>query len=788
MSKCSRAGLLSALSAVLVAALLLIGLPAAAAVADDGAPATSTVPAATTPAASGTSATADDVRNAVPQVPTGPRWRTSFKVNWDNVVLRAFQNETEVLYARVSANRSYYADVKLPLDVNGRTVLITGRLSGTDIFRPAAVTGLAGEITGEIPLTDGVTITGGRITWDAKGFHVDGTARIACREGAVIGAVTGDYVDADTWSLRVSGGVAAGGCTVSDDLALPSGDLTGAITKTRGAVDGLFEVGGKLESAVLPASAQTWDARLRFFYRGEGAAIDHRVEFFASSGIGTAQGGINRDGTFALNAAFRIPAGDGATVAVAGDIRRDTPGGDVVYDVGGSGDIALGPKASLGGRVRLTATHLDLEGDVRVACPIAGDVTGSLAGSVALDSRDWKLAIGGATGAGGCQVTKELALGPNSRAAGALESVGGKVGVTLEANATVATTLVPTKRSFDVAFTLRAGAGTYEVTALGATEGASFSAEAQSDGTFSLAFGLDDLALGGTSLGARGTIARRTPDGKVSYTIAGGLAGQVKVYDNLYLRGGSLAINDEGELTYRGTVRQICTTGHLDASASGRIRDSRNWVFSARGVASSCVIGQAAKLEHQAFFADIDSRDGVVTYNAGGRIARLAFCPFSLLGVDQVQTSLSNATAAITNTCPGCREANKLRITFETRAHATYTVPLVKEVRTLVHRVIWKPIRFFARFFSWVKWIPITEWVEHVHHVTEPKGASGAVTVFGKVDFYDESRVARVSLGTRDPQLGGLKLPVSGTVSARISQQVLAAITTGDGGKVCLRS
>ncbi len=534
-------------------------------------------------------------------------------------------------------------------------------VAGEDILNPFEFSGVKGTITGEAQLTKGVFFTGGELTWDKTGFHVAGGVRIDCLEGGISAGLTGDIVDDANWKFAVSGQT-NDGCTVSKDLNLPTGSLIGEIEAVDGDPTGLFEVRGDIQTTLLPAGVNEWDAGFRFIYDGTDAGS--HVAFYAAAGIGVAQGIVNFDGTLALNADFTIPFGN-SSVAFDGDIKRETPNGAVVYDVGGSANIEVNSKASLAGSLRLTNTQLALSGAVTLACPVSGSITGGVNADIPLtSSKSWALGISGGAGANGCQVTKEFGLGAGTGLSGEVKSVNGVVSVAADANATINTTLIPTKSSFSAGFKFAASQGAYNVAVHGSTQGAGFSAAVASTGTFDLSFNLSDLALGGVTLGANGSIKRTTPGGAVAYSINGSLAGQAKIYDNLYLRGGSLSIDSTGGLKFSGTVRQICTTGYLDASASGAIVDSRNWSFNANGIASSCTIGRAAKFDGRTFVADIKSENGKVLYNAGINASRINLFSTRVFLLGNITTWLTNVGGTISNTCTGCQEGGKTRLTF----------------------------------------------------------------------------------------------------------------------------
>ncbi|UUY05523.1 hypothetical protein LRS13_08395 [Svornostia abyssi] len=711
-----------------------------------------------------------DVTSALPPAPKGKSFRFGLKLNGDgSTTVRVFLGADEVIYGRIRLNGSYLFELKLPFDVKGKPVLISGAISGSNILQPIPLSGIKGAITGDIELVDGVFLTGGEIVWDKDGFALSGGARVECREGGLAATLAGRYEDAKNWSLNIGGGVTGGQCTVSDDLKLPAGDITGTLEVADGAVNGLFEVGGKISTTLLPDGVDEWDARFRFVYGSEQPSAANHIAFFASAGIGTAQGRINFDGTFGLNADFAIPFSAGNDVAFDGDINRTTPNGPVTYDVGGSLNVAIGSKASLGGSVRLTNTSLALAGRLRVACPIDGDIGGEVSAEIPLTSanRDWSVGFAGGAGADGCGMTKDFGLGPNSGASGSLKSVGGKLEIALDADATIETTVIPTKTSFSVGFGLRITPGTYAVRASGSTEGAGFSADIQSNGSYELAFNLDDLALGGVSLGAKGSIKRTAPSAGIAYSISGGLTGKAKIWDNLYFLGGSLGIDSTGGLTFSGTIRQLCNAGYIDASASGRIKSVNDFAFEAKGLASKCRIGNGALFDGSTFFASIENQNGKILYNAGLGIARLNLIKAPVLIIGDVSTWLTGVSGSISNTCDGCYERGVSQLKFEARAHAAFQT--VSQITKTVNQVVgWIPF-----VGSLIK--PVTTIVNNVTTTCTAATAYGTVEVKGLV-------VKKITIGLRNPQFGLLTLPVQGALTIRLNLDLEQAFTSGGGG------
>ena len=616
----------------------------------------------------------DDVNRVLPQLPQGSNYGLSWTSDLNRIRVSVKLGGTEIAVARLWYTGRYEVDLTYPVRIGGETVVIAGSIGGSDIFNPATWE-LNGSIAGDLQLVKGVYVTGGSLSISAAGISIGGSIRLDCAEGSVTAAASGTVSDERNWSLAVTGGTSTAGCTVSKDLKLPSGSLIGEIASDDGNVTGLFEIRGDIQTTLLPEGVNAWDAGFRFIYDGTDAGS--RIEFIARAGIGVAQGRIAFDGTLALNADFTIPFGN-SNVAFKGDIKRETPNGAVVYDVGGAVNLAIDAKNSLGGSLRLTNTQIQVAGSVTVGCPVSGTITGGVSATIPLSSsKTWALGISGGAGAQGCQVTKEFGLTPGSGLSGEVKSVNGVLSLAANAQATINTTLIPTKTSFTAGFAFASSQGKYSVAVNGSTQGAGFSAAVASTGTFDLSFNLDDLALGGVTLGAKGSIKRTTPGGAVTYSISGSLAGQAKIYENLYIRGGSLSIDSQGGLKFSGTVRQTCTTGYLDASATGIIVDSRNWAFDAKGIASSCTIGRAAKFNGTTFYAQIKSDDAKVLYNAGVQASQINLFTTWVFPIGTTSTWLTNVGGTISNTCPGCLEGKKMRLSFGGTGNAQFRLLLL---------------------------------------------------------------------------------------------------------------
>ncbi|MBJ7330947.1 MAG: hypothetical protein JHC95_13695 [Solirubrobacteraceae bacterium] len=706
-----------------------------------------------------------DVSSVIPPAPEGKNFRFAIALNLDgSATVRVFMGNLEVIYGRISLSGSYEFGVKLPIDWAGETIVIAGSIKGSNILQPIPLSGLKGSITGDLELIHGVHITGGEITWDQDGFHLAGGAQLDCSEGAVTANLGGTYKNDRNWSIELTGG-AAGGCKVAKELTLPAADITGKLEVVDGAVTGEFEVGGVISTTLLPQGVDTWDARFRFIYGSEQASSENYIAFYASAGIGTAQGKVNFDGTLAIDADFAIPFSAGTEVAFDGNILRETPGGPVTYDVGGSVAVQLDRNVSLGGALRLNNDAMTLDGHITIKCPEGGDVTASVGGDIPLSggSRNWSLQAGGAAGPDGCGLAKDFKLGPDSGAGGSLRSVDGKLDISLDAQARIETKLIPTQTFFEVGFHFNVTPGTFAVAVNGSTDGAGFEGAIQSNGSFLIAFELGGLKLGGVSLGAKGKIERVAPSQEVKYSIEGGLTGKAEIYKNLFIMGGSVGISSEGGLTFSGTIRQLCNAGYLDATAKGTIKSFSEFELNAEGLSSKCRIGNGAFFDGQTFFANISASHGKVLYNAGASFNQLPLIRANIALIGDTSTWLTSVTGSISNSCDGCYERQVTQLKFSARAHVAFQT--VSQITKVVNQTFgWIP------FVGWIV-KPITQIVNNVTTTCIGATAYGTVEVNGLT-------VKKITIGVKDPAWGLLTLPVQGALTIRLNADLEQAFTS----------
>lgn len=611
-----------------------------------------------------------------PKPPGSDPWTWTLELTDTGVTVTGTSNYTR-LEGVIDWDGSYRFGVYLEdYPFNGDKLSVSGELSGSDIFNPSTA-----EITGamsDLRLTPTTVLRSGVLHWSQAGLSVEGTVEQACAAGGgVTVSATGALADVGRWSLSLDGQVGPSGCALTDGLALPRGEVHGRVGADGGPVGGSLAISGSARSTLLPAGADSWtlDIDLAIGPR----PVDTTATVAGRSNVGLVFGQIAGDDTFLLRAVVNVDLATGVKLHGSGEIARTTPGGPVAYRLGGAlNDVPLGDHAMLTraeldwqpGGLRLGAT-------VRFDCAAGGTMSASLDGEVPAvpTGSDWSLRGGATAGPDGCGATKELAFGPGSGGALTLSAKGGTLAVDVDAAARLQTSLVPTKSVFDVSLHAHAGSDGFRASLDASTSGASFSGSVADDGTFALAFRLDDLEIGGVSLGAHGSIARTTANGPLSYDLGGGLSRPVALGNGLTLTEGSLSFTD-GTIAFRGGLRMQCTGGTIDAGAAGSMTDSDNWSLSLSGRVSSCRIGSAATFNGGALRATVAATRGVVTYDASMSTDSIDLSSARLNFMTTMHTSLTAIAARITNTCASCGTSG-LELSFTATGNADGTLLFV---------------------------------------------------------------------------------------------------------------
>ncbi len=629
-------------------------------------------------AAAVTTAAADEppTPDSVAPLPPGSEpWTWTLELTDTGVTVLGTSNYTR-LEGVINWDGSYKLGAYLEdYPFNGEKLSVSGELSGADIFNPDTA-----EITGrmsDLRLTPTSVLRSGLLRWNQSGLSVEGSVEQQCTAGGdIVMTAKGALADVDHWSLSLDGDVGPDGCGLSDGLLLTAGGVHGSLGAAGGDPRGQLMLDGTMHGSALPPGGDEWDGRAAISLGMQ--AADNSILMWFESKQGSVGGSVAADGTFSLYASATVELAHGATAKAYGGIGRKTPDGPVTYALRGSvANVPLGDGATLT-RADLDWTQdaLHLGGAIQFDCAAGGTIIASIDGEIPdiPTSGDWSLRGAAAAGPQGCGATKELAFGPGSGGALTLSSKAGALSVDVDATARMQTSLVPTKNVFDVTLRAHTGPDGFRASVDASTPGASFGGAVADDGTFSLAFRLDDLSIGGVSLGAHGSIARTTPEGSLTYELGGGLARPVSLGSGLTLTEGSLSFAN-GTIAFRGGLRMACTGGTIDAGAAGSMTDSANWSLELTGKASSCRIGSSATFNGGALRATISAKQGVVHYDASIATASIDLSTARVNFMTTMHTSLTDISARITNTCASCG-TDGLELSFAATGNASGTLLL----------------------------------------------------------------------------------------------------------------
>ncbi|UUY04573.1 hypothetical protein LRS13_03285 [Svornostia abyssi] len=464
--------------------------------------------------------------------------------------------------------------------------------------------------------------------------------------------------------------ISASGDVAGRDITKPS-----PITNLRGDVQGMMRL---TDDVSVGDGTLSWDA--------DGMRLD------VAARLSCPDGGITTraTGTYRTDEQWSIgvrggTAPDGCEVAAGADLGDVSVDGDLASTDGVvTGQISATTSADatlpLGSDASLAAPSLawqiggiKLGAGLRLPCPAGGSVTASV--SVVLPHGrgfgDWRAAVGATAGANGCGVVDGLAFGAGSSLTAAVWSRGGRLGVDLNADATLQTRLVPTKNAFRVKLALSASGGAFSASVSGSTPGASFRGSIASDTTFEIAFDITDLEIYKTKIDASGRIARTRRGGPVETKLDAAVETRIELAPNLWILGASLGF-DGRRLTIGGLVRLGCSKGYVDLAASGDIVDARNFTLDVQALASNCTIGRFAVLDGSALKGTIVNADNRIGIDLEAGVASLTL-PKLDDNIGGLAVTFKNTRVNITNRClDGCT-ANKLRLTINARLGLTWT-------------------------------------------------------------------------------------------------------------------
>ena len=166
--------------------------------------------------------------------------------------------------------------------------------------------------------------------------------------------------------------------------------------------------------------------------------------------------------------------------------------------------------------------------------------------------------------------------------------------------------------------------------------------------SYSFGVSLTDYPFKGGRMSAGGTLAGSDIFQPIPISGLGGyLTGPIEIAPNVAILGGAIDWTAAG-FAFSGGIRFMCTTGSLDATAKALIRDEDNFSLNALGQASACTLGRAGRIDGRTFWADVASKSGAVTLDAGIGIGRLDL--FSTRsGRSTTSTYLENVGGSITS-------------------------------------------------------------------------------------------------------------------------------------------
>ncbi len=182
-------------------------------------------------------------------------------------------------------------------------------------------------------------------------------------------------------------------------------------------------------------------------------------------------------------------------------------------------------------------------------------------------------------------------------------------------------------------------------------------------GGYSLGVTLNGLPWNGGTINVTGAVSGKSIFApSKGFALKGTIAGSVQVAPKLQLIAGTVEWG-AGGFTVGGTARLECTTGYLDATATGSFTDIKNFKVHATGLASDCTFGQVASFDEKTFDADVTSVDGVIKFDAGFSGARIDLFSKFITKDAEVSTYLDNVSGRINNTCSTCVDGT-LRLSF----------------------------------------------------------------------------------------------------------------------------
>ena len=183
--------------------------------------------------------------DAVPAAPSNAPWTFKLGVDLQGLTVKASAGYAS-LDGRIYWTGGYRFGVALTgYPWNGGSITVGGAVTGNNIFKPLAISGLSGSITGPVVLNKQLTLLGGSVAWDAKGFTIAGTVRLQCSVGSIDASATGTLKDSKNFSFEAKGLAGESGCTLGQVAQFDEESFAASLSST----DGVFKYDASFKAA-----------------------------------------------------------------------------------------------------------------------------------------------------------------------------------------------------------------------------------------------------------------------------------------------------------------------------------------------------------------------------------------------------------------------------------------------------------------------------------------------------------------------------------------------------------
>lgn len=468
--------------------------------------------------------------------------------------------------------------------------------------------------------------------------------------------------------------VSAAGDVAGDSLSDPA-----PVVGIAGRVDGQMQVARNVS---VGDGTVNWDT--------DGLEVDATAKLACPDGgiAADAQGTVTSDADWNFKVSGQ-PNGDTCAVADNAQVVPQSVGGELTSTAGAvTGEItaATGERDSIkldrngtaliGPSLKYSLKGVTLEAGLYLPCPAGGGVTALVDVTLPYDLsfKSWSVGVHTRTSSGGCTITDELTLQPDTAIDLTISQKGGRLGVDMSVVANIATTLIPTKTYFKVVFRLSARAGDFSGFVSAETDGAAFSGAVKSDGTFDFQFAINDLKIANTTFKANGHITRKDPHAKTDIDFQTSLDGNIPLDDNFAIRGFSLGIVGN-DLTFLGVIRMKCTEGYYDLAASGEVLAKGDFRLDIDGMAGNCRVGNLLRFDGQAWDGTLAWANGALDVDIKLAIASMSLPAMHDRKFGDLKMDLYGTTALITNRCTDGCGPEKLRIDLDGRTKIATNFP-----------------------------------------------------------------------------------------------------------------